>query len=218
MHMDNNRDNKVVKTTKSPVPFYLVAALWLIWALFFPMYKAVHYVILAALSLIVYFSGKRLFKPKIEYIVVEPSTGDDTVDALLKTGRDHLENLQKLRLSTSGNVFRRTKRLEQISQSIFSIVSETPSKAPKVRRFINYYLPATTKLIETHIEMTRHGVEGENITATVQNIETTMDTLVKIFEKQLDLLYSGEALDISTDIDVLDSIFSKEGLNDSDFK
>ena len=39
-----------------------------------------------------------------------------------------------------------------------------------------------------------------------------MDTIVAAFEKQLDSLFGAEALDISTDITVLEGMLEREGL------
>ena len=39
-----------------------------------------------------------------------------------------------------------------------------------------------------------------------------MDTIVTAFEKQLDALFGAEALDISTDITVLENMMAREGL------
>ena len=62
------------------------------------------------------------------------------------------------------------------------------------------------------------GVEGENISGTMQRVENMMDTIVKAFEKQLDALFGSEALDISTDITVLENMMAREGLTDQPLK
>ena len=45
-----------------------------------------------------------------------------------------------------------------------------------------------------------------------------MDTIVKAYDKQLDALYGEEALDISTDITVMEQMLQQEGLSGSDGK
>ena len=55
-------------------------------------------------------------------------------------------------------------------------------------------------------------MRGKNITATMQKVEGIMDTIVTAFEKQLDSLFGAEALDISTDITVLEGMLEREGL------
>lgn len=56
------------------------------------------------------------------------------------------------------------------------------------------------------------GVSGENIDGTMGKIESMMDTVVRAFDKQLDALFGDEALDISTDITVLENLLAQEGL------
>ena len=59
-------------------------------------------------------------------------------------------------------------------------------------------------------------VEGENITAAMERIEGMMDKVVEGFEKQLDQLFQGDALDITTDVEVLERMLSKDGLSSKD--
>ena len=59
---------------------------------------------------------------------------------------------------------------------------------------------------------------GENIDTTLAKVEGMMRTIVAAFEKQLDSLYGAEALDISTDITVLENMMAREGLVDSPLK
>lgn len=49
-------------------------------------------------------------------------------------------------------------------------------------------------------------MEGENIRESKQRIEQVMDTLVTAFEAQLDRLFEDDALDVSTDIDVMENM------------
>ena len=56
------------------------------------------------------------------------------------------------------------------------------------------------------------GVSGTNIDGTMGKIETMMDTVTKAFDKQLDALFGDEALDISTDITVMENLLAQEGL------
>ena len=79
---------------------------------------------------------------------------------------------------------------------------------------MSYYLPTTLKLLNAYDRMSGQGVAGENIGGTMQRVEQMMDTIVQAFEKQLDSLFGAEALDISTDITVLDNMMAREGLVD----
>ena len=75
-------------------------------------------------------------------------------------------------------------------------------------------MPTTIKLLTAYDQMSRQGVSGENITGTMKKVEGMMSTIVRAFEKQLDSLFGDQALDISTDITVLDNMMAREGLSD----
>ena len=56
------------------------------------------------------------------------------------------------------------------------------------------------------------GWRGANIDGTMGRIDAMMDKVVEAFDKQLDALFADEALDISTDITVLEQMLAQEGL------
>ena len=91
-------------------------------------------------------------------------------------------------------------------------MKDNPAKLPQIRKFMSYYLPTTIKLLTAYDQMSRQGVSGENISGTMEKVEGMMSTIVRAFEKQLDALYGADALDISTDITVLENMMAREGL------
>lgn len=110
-------------------------------------------------------------------------------------------------------------RLEAVSAKIFEQAKSDPDKLPRMRKFLDYYLPTSLKLLQTYAELEAQGVEGENITESKRRIEQTMDTLVHAFETQLDKLFQEDALDVSADIDVMENMLRADGLTgDTPFK
>ena len=101
--------------------------------------------------------------------------------------------------------------LESTTKKIISHVVEHPKKLPQIRKFLNYYLPTTLKILNAYDRMGAAGVSGENIDGTMDRIEGMMGTVVQAFDRQLDALFGDEALDISTDITVLENLLSQEG-------
>ena len=79
---------------------------------------------------------------------------------------------------------------------------------------MNYYLPTLHKLLTTYELMEEQGVEGENITASKTRISQMLDTMDLAFLKQLDALFGDTALDIDTDITVMEGMLAGEGLTD----
>nr|WP_326127757.1 5-bromo-4-chloroindolyl phosphate hydrolysis family protein [uncultured Oscillibacter sp.] len=101
-------------------------------------------------------------------------------------------------------------RLEEITAKIFRAVEEDPGKRDKIDTFLNYYLPTTQKLLDSYAEFESAGVEGENLRQAKARIESTMDAIVKGFEHQLDELYKADALDVDSDIRVMEHMLRRD--------
>ena len=104
-------------------------------------------------------------------------------------------------------------RLEDIMRRIFGQVRKNPACASDLRRFMDYYLPTTTKLLTAYVELDRQPVQGENISRTRKEIEDSMDTINDAFEKILDGMFSDMAEDISVDISVMKTMLEQDGLS-----
>ena len=109
-------------------------------------------------------------------------------------------------------------RLEEITAKIFKAVEEDPRKKDRIGTFLNYYLPTTQKLLDSYATFEAAGVEGENLRQAKQRIETTMDSIVKGFEHQLDELYQADAMDVDSDIRVMEHMLRRDtGSAEEDF-
>ena len=213
---------KMIK--KSPVPLYFGAAVWLVWGLCMPLYRLSDYLLAAGTSLIVGMVGKKLF-PDQAYETPEPqkaeeakkaeTTGNPELDALI-TERDRaVGEMRRLNASIPGEkISAQIDHLEETTRKIISYVVAHPDKLPQIRRFMDYYLPTTLKLLNAYDRMTEVGVAGENIAGTRGRIDAVMDTLVSAYDKQLDALFADEALDIATDITVMENLLKQEGFSE----
>lgn len=101
-------------------------------------------------------------------------------------------------------------RLEQIAGQIFKEVEEHPDKKEKMRTFFEYYLPTTQKLLDAYADFEETGVEGENLRSAKQRIEQTMDSIVDGFAHQLDNLFSADAMDVVSDIRVMETMLQRD--------
>lgn len=101
-------------------------------------------------------------------------------------------------------------RLEAVTAKIFQAVEQDPKKRDKIDKFLNYYLPTTQKLLDSYVQFESAGVEGENLRQAKSRIESTMDAIVAGFEHQLDALYQADAMDVTTDIDVMESMLHRD--------
>lgn len=115
-------------------------------------------------------------------------------------------------------VSQRMDRLAELTHNIFAYVEENPGKESRIRQFKQHYLPKTIKILQSYARMEKQGINGANIKSAMSDIEQIMDTLVSGFEKQLDILFDDEVLDITTDINVLENMMTLEGLMDDPFR
>lgn len=107
-------------------------------------------------------------------------------------------------------------RLEELAGKIFRIVEEEPEKKTKASTFLNYYLPTTQKLLDSYADFEEAGVSGENVSQAKQRIANTMDKIVEGFERQLDQLYQSDAMDVDSDIRVMEQMLRRDGAGAAD--
>ena len=213
-------------TKKTVAPFYAVGAVWLAWSIFFPLYRVSDYLLCAGLSLAAALVASAIW-PSKTWTTAEPpkteqpkeeaksqSTGNPEIDALI-TERDRaVSELKRLNDAIRDEkISAQIDRLEATTKKIIGVVVEKPEKLPQIRKFMNYFLPTTLKLLGAYHRMDSTGIDGENITATKEKVGGMLDTLCAAFDKQLDSLYGDEAMDISTDITVMEQMLQQEGLD-----
>ena len=135
------------------------------------------------------------------------------VRLVIEEGEDTLAQIQAVNRAISDPAMTaKLTRLETVIRKIFEFIEENPGQIMEMRRFMGYYLPTTLKLLNAYDRMDSQGVSGGNIGGTMERVENIMGTIVTAFERQLDALFGAEALDISTDITVLENMMAREGL------
>lgn len=201
---------------KSAAPLYAAAVVWVLYALLFPLYRLGHFLVVAAASAVVYLIARALCPDVVEEVKEEEklqTTGNPELDKMLNDGKLAISEMKRLNDNIQDEkISAQIRKLESLSGKIFAQVQQDPKKLPQIRKFMNYYLPTTLKLLNAYDRMSAQGVSGENISGTMNRVENMMETIVQAFEKQLDSLFGAEALDISTDITVLDNMMAREGL------
>lgn len=140
-------------------------------------------------------------------------------DNALQEGRAYLEEIQKVQSRIYEPKFsEKLQRLQTVIEQIFMHVQKYPKQIHEIRKFMDYYLPTTLKLVKAYENFSSQPIQGENITQAKQEIEETLQTINKAFERLLDSLYEDVTMDVSTDISVLNTMLAQEGLTESDFK
>lgn len=155
-------------------------------------------------------------KPDIDPdIKKRPRTGDQAIDTLLDEEEKAISEMRRLdRAIEDEKVSAQILHLEDVTTKIVNFIVENPQKKSQVRKFFNYYLPTTLKLLNAYDRMDETGISGMNIDGTKGKVEEMMDTSLAAFDKQLDALYADDALDISAEIKVMEGMLAQEGLKD----
>lgn len=203
---------------KSAAPIYAAAVVWVLYALLLPLYKPGHFMMAAAASVVVFLIARIFCKDVVEEVEEKPQpTGNPELDKMISDGELAIREMKRLNDSIKDEtISRQIDRLEEVSGKIFDCVKADPKKLPQIRKFMNYYLPTTLKLLGSYQRLSAQNVKGENITSTLFNIAGMMHTVADAFEKQLDSLYAEEAMDISADITVFETLLKQEGFVDED--
>ena len=201
---------------KSAIPLYAAAVTWLLYALLFPLYRLPHFLLAAAAAAVVGIVARLFCRDTVEEVPEEPeTTGNEELDKMIADSKKAIAEMKRLDDNIADpTISAQIVRLQQLTGKIFAQVEQNPEKLPQIRKFMNYYLPTTLKILNAYDRMGEQGVSGENITSTMQKVEGMMSTIITAFEKQLDSLFGSAAMDISTDMVVLENMMAREGLTE----
>lgn len=137
---------------------------------------------------------------------------------VLSAGDSYLTKIREANAAIPGEIISmKLDRLEEIIRKIYARIELHPEQVDDLDKFINYYLPTTLKLVDAYRDFDAQSVQGDNIKTAKKEIESTLETIIYAFETLLDSLYEDDALDISTDISVLQTMFAQEGLTKGAF-
>lgn len=221
---------------RSVLPVYTIGVVWLCFALFSSLYQPSHYISAVIVSVVAYAVARMIWPNKVyelpdpepapkqeEKAKEEPeskkSTGNPKIDALIEERGRAISEMHRLNDSIQDEtISAQIDRMEETTTKIVDHVVAHPEKLPQIRKFMNYYLPTTLKLLNAYDRMDSTGISGENIDGTKTKIEDMLATIVKAFDKQLDALFRDEAMDISSDITVMENMLAQEGLSGMRFQ
>lgn len=143
----------------------------------------------------------------------EPSPYSPKVQAVIQEGRTALKEMGRLYASIPNPEIRsRINELMSVSDKIIRDAIDDPADVPQIRKFLDFYLPTTIRLLNAYDRMSAQEFGGENITGSMQRIEEMLDTTIAAYKKQLDALFANQAADIQMDIDTMNTMLAREGL------
>ena len=146
-----------------------------------------------------------------------PLTGDKLADQVITQGQEMLATIKRENAAIPDTEL--TELMNHLSikcEQIFRTVSEQPSKAPQVRKFMNYYLPTTLKMLANYRMMEQRGVSYGELNQARDTTVKGMNLILTACQKQIDNLHRDNLMDISTDIDVLEQMLKRDGYTENE--
>ena len=150
---------------------------------------------------------------------VQADTGNPEVDELLNRGR---EMIKEIRIENDKipdeSLSAKLDELENSCAEIFRAVYDKPSKAPQIRKFMEYYLPTTLKMVKNYRLLSERDYGNAENRKARQRIDEALGVVNNGCRHMLDQLYRDDMLDITTDIDVLEQMLKRDGLTENDLR
>ena len=215
---------------KNGLPIYVFILLWLLCALILPLYRLYGILIAAGVSLAGAALTAHFRREKAAAAPAEPtpepaakaeppkSKYGPEVEAIIADGKLAMREMGRLYGSIPNPEIRgKINEIMAVSDKIIRDAMADPSDVPQIRKFLDFYLPTTIKLLNAYDRMGSMEISGENITGSMQRIEDMLDTTIAACNKQLDSLFANQAADIQTDIDVMNGMLAREGLGGSSY-
>lgn len=141
-----------------------------------------------------------------------PLTGNEEADNVILKGQEMLKTIRdENAMIPDETLSAQMDTLYDKCQQIFRTVSGSPSKAPSVRKFMNYYLPTTLKVLANYRTMQERGVSYYEMNQARESAVRCMNMVLTACQKQIDALHKENMLDISTDIDVMEQMLKRDG-------
>ena len=212
---------------KKVAPVYTFAGVWLAAACFLPLYRL--WALLLTLGLAgfsAYRVGKHAAKKELKEAQAEEKQPEPAktaapqksygpeIDPILQEGNRALSEMGRIYMSVQDvEVRKKINELMRITDKITQDAIHDPSDIPQNKKFMNYYLPTTIKLLNAYDRMSAQGIEGENLDKSMKSINEMLDQAIVAYKKRLDSLFENQALDIETDIEVMNQMLAREGLS-----
>ena len=106
--------------------------------------------------------------------------------------------------------------MQKTANAICDWLEAHPESLPKARRFAEYYIPTTLKLLHTYNDV--QGQQGENAETIRRDIAGILHTLNQAYDTLYDTLLSDVAMDVSSEIAALQGMLASDGLTGGDFQ
>ena len=157
-------------------------------------------------------------RPEPQPAPAQPEQGETAETPLnLETARRFAAVLEKeQQLMQDAQAREELAAMQKTTAAICDWLEAHPESLPKARRFAEYYIPTTLKLLHTYNDV--QGQQGANAESIRRDIAGILHTLNQAFDNLYDNLLSDVAMDVSSEIAALQGMLANDGLTGRDFQ
>ena len=201
------------KTIRSGAPYVLCGLGVLAYALVFGIGSLLSYVLAAAVGVLSFRAGSRLFPDRVIEVERAPRSGDKQADALIAEARAQLAQIRRANDAIAeAALSAQIEDIEATCRTILVRLEEQPGMASSLRTFLRYYLPATLKLLGERAKL-EDEVSAGGAAQIAARIREAMGEVQTAFHKQLDALNDYRFIHLESEMDVLSDMLRSDGLN-----
>lgn len=200
---------------KSALPYLFAGLLWPVFAIFLPLWRIGWLIFTALNSVLLFLILKKTIKNDVRLVEVPVSSGNVEVDEMIRQIHAVTEAMaiDRQKVAAEKPLTAKTMlHIEKTAGKICDVVSASPEDLPKIRKFLNYYLPTTVKLCDKYAFIVGNGGSGTSINETLSSVESALGQLETSYDNLYDSLFDDDALDVTTDVTVLETMLKRDHL------
>jgi hypothetical protein len=203
------------RRVRSAIPIWIAASVWALAALSLPLYRIWAIIVTALLSAVMAGIAVLLLPRETKNVAVPFASGNTELDAMVNEINRAMSMVDEDREALNGAYPETEEKMADITETMTLIredIIKDTDDIRLIRRFMNYYLPMTIKLCDKYVFLADQQ-SGPNVETTRRDIEDALGVVRSAFRKQYDALFANDALDISTDVKVLEAMISRDRLD-----
>ncbi len=142
--------------------------------------------------------------------VPEALADDREAYAILNESENRILSIEKSNLTINNKqLSQKLNKICDLARDVLSVLSQEPKKISKARRFLYSYLEATESVIRRYADAHKK-VDDQTLET---NFKTVLNNIERVFAEQHEKLVSSDVFDLDVDIEVLNTLLEKQGIN-----
>ena len=147
---------------------------------------------------------------KAKHISFSDVTDADKALEILQESESLVINIETAsRILINSEMTQRLNKITMLARDVLGILYDHPNKIRKARRFLNTYLTGAESVVERYAS-THNNTDNQKLE---DNFREVLENIELVFTEQYEKLMSSDAFDLDVDIEVLNTLLKKQGIN-----